>query len=507
MGLIIGTVTVLTALVLIAIRELCKPVDKKWKLGGKKWKLPPGPLGSPIVGNLWQFSKARDTGKLIPYLHSLAEYGEMTTLHMGTRTWVLLNSDRVVSDIILKQGKITGERPSMPIASGLVSNGKRTVIRQTADWQEGRRVMHHLLSGSALKVYGDWYETESIRLLSAYLTTPKNWFAHHFKYATSVLYLLVLGEPFSKSKKELNEYQQVTMEFVMNINRHFVDFFPWLAQLPSVLQFWAAPWKKMGAFHRKVFLDWWTPVVTAIDNGVAPASFTRDTLLHPDTKYQGTREEAMYLATSVMAAGGDNTRMTLNTFVMAMISYPAAQRRLQAELDACCGTGESLRLPTLSDMSSMPYCAAMVKEVLRWRPTVPVVGQHHLTAPLEYDGYVFPPGTDFLINNIGLQYQEWDDRDSFRPERFIDGSNETNPIHKFWGFGGGRRICVGYRVAQQSLFVSFARIAYCFDILADGEFDDKRLNHLSLSEPFPVKMEPRSEAHRNMILKEEKKLK
>jgi hypothetical protein len=74
-------------------------------------------------------------------LNSLGEYGEMTTLHMGSRTWVLLNSDRVVSDIILKQGKITTERPYMPIASGLVSNDKRTVIRQTAYWLEGRRVM------------------------------------------------------------------------------------------------------------------------------------------------------------------------------------------------------------------------------------------------------------------------------------------------------------------------------------------------------------------------------
>lgn len=395
----------------------------------------------------------------------------------------------------------------MPIASGLISNNKRTVIRQTADWVEGRRVMHHLLSGSALHIYGDWYETESIRLLSAYLKTPKQWFAHNFKYSTSVLYRLVLGEPFNKSNKELDEYQRITMEFVANLNRHFVDFFPVLARLPKFLQFWAPKFKKMGEVHRSVFLAWWTPVAAAIDAGTASPSFTRDTLLHPDTKYKGTREEAMYLATSVMAAGGDNTRMTMNVFIAAMISYPNALRRLQAELDACCGTGENMRLPTLSDMSSLPYCAAMVKEVLRWRPTVPVVGQHHLTSPLEYEGYHFPAGTDFLINNVGLRYSEWDDQDTFRPERFIDNGNETNPIHKFWGFGGGRRICVGYRVAQQSLFISYTRIAYCFNIKADGEFDDHKLNHTSLTEPFPVKIEPRSDAHRRFILEQEEKLK
>ncbi|KAH6670723.1 cytochrome P450 [Halenospora varia] len=502
----LAVVAVFIVVVLVTVRELCKPVDKKWSFTGKKWKLPPGPKGSPIVGNLLQFAKARDTGKLGPYLHSLGQYGEMTTVHMGSRTWVLLNSDRVASDIILKHGKITSERPTMPIAGDLVSNGKRTVIRQTAEWTEGRRVMHHLLSGSNLRTYGDWYESESIRLLSAYLKTPKKWFSHHYKYSTSVLYKLVLGEPFSKTKEELDEFQQVTMEFVFSTLRHWVDFFPLFAQLPKNLQFWAPRWRKMGAFHRSVFLKWWTPVAAAVDAGTASPSFTRDTLLNPDTRYLGNREEAMYLATSVMAAGGDNTRMVMNTFMMAMISYPEAQRRLQSELDACCGDGKRLRLPTLADMPSLPYCAAMVKEVLRWRPTVPVVPQHQLTVPLEYEGYYFPPGTDFMVNNVALQYPEWDDLGVFRPDRWIDGGNEMNLTHKFWGFGGGRRICVGYRVAHQSLFVSFARLAYCFRMVADGEIDDRKLNHQSLTEPFPVKIEPRSEAHRTLILEENEKL-
>jgi cytochrome P450 family 619 len=73
-------------------------------------------------------------------------------------------------------------------------------------------------------------------------------------------------------------------------------------------------------------------------------------------------------------ANSQLSSMTLNTFLVAMISYPAALRNLQAELDACCGDGKtsSLRLPSLSDMFSMPYCAATVKEVIRWRPGVPV---------------------------------------------------------------------------------------------------------------------------------------
>ena len=399
----------------------------------------------------------------------MSRYGEMTTLHMGTKTWVLLNSERVAFEIISKRGKITTERPEMPIASGLVSNQKRTVIRQTKDWQEGRRVMHQLLSGSNLKTYAGMQELESNELLLAYLRHPKQWSSHHFRYATAVLYRVVMGHPLTKSKAELNDYQQVTMEFIQSINRSVIDFFPQLAKLPHILQPWRQYWSNMGAFHRQVFQSWWEPVKTAVDAGTAPPSFVRDVLLHPSTNYTGDNEEALYLATSIMAAGGDNTRMTLNTFIMALISHPAAQHRARAEVDRVCGAAPaSRRLPRVADMAAMPYLSACVKEVLRWRPTVPVIPQHTLTEPLEFDGYRFPAGTDFLINALAIA-RGCERADEFVPERWIDGQGaEGNAIADFWGFGGGRRVCVGYKVAQQALFIAFARLVACFDVAPVG---------------------------------------
>lgn len=385
----------------------------------------------------------------------------MATLHMGTKTWVLLNSDRVAFEIISKRGKITTERPEMPIAGGLVSNNKRTVIRQTKDWQEGRRVMHQLLSGSNLKTYAKMQELESNELLLAYLKHPKQWSSHHFRYATAVLYRVVLGFPLEKSKVELDEYQQVTTEFIQSLNRSIIDFFPQVARLPKIMQPWRKYWSDMGAFHRRVFESWWDPVKAAVDAATAPASFVRDVLLHPSTRYTGDNEEALYLATSVMAAGGDNTRMTLNTLVMALISYPAVLQRARAEIDSVCGYAK--RLPIIDDMPSMSYVSATVKEVLRWRPTVPAIPQHTLTEDLEFEGYHFPAGTDFVINALAIA-QNFDRADEFLPERWIDGT-EGNAIAGFWGFGGGRRVCVGYKVAQQALFIAYARLVACFDVV------------------------------------------
>lgn len=37
----------------------------------------------------------------------------------------------------------------------------------------------------------------------------------------------------------------------------------------------------------------------------------------------------------------------------------------------------------------------MVKEVLRWRPTVPLVPQRVLVEDMDFEGYRFPKGTEF----------------------------------------------------------------------------------------------------------------
>lgn len=116
----------------------------------------------------------------------------------------------------------------------------------------------------------------------------------------------------------------------------------------------------------------------------------------------------------------------------------------------------------MEHMASMPYLCAVIKEILRWRPTVPLIPPHQLTEELEYGDYIFPPGTDFLINTVAI-CSECEAADEFKPERWLDG-NEGNIIHNFWGFGGGRRIYVGHKVVQQALFMAIGRLIYCYDI-------------------------------------------
>ncbi|KAK1975281.1 cytochrome P450 [Colletotrichum cereale] len=365
----------------------------------------------------------------------------MVTLRMGSKTWVMLKSGRVVSEIIAKRGQITNERPRMSVLSDL-----RTVIWQQREWREGRHVMHQLLGGSNLKVYTGIQVPKSLDVLRRYLRESK----------------IVMGYPLNMTKAQVDDYQRVTMEFVTVTPSSPIFYSPW-----------RRIWAHTGSFHRRVFYEWWKPIKTAVSNGSAPPSFLRDVLLHLDVRFAVDDEEAMYLATSVMAAGGDTTRMTINVFTMTMVTRPEAQLRAREDVNRVCMNGESLRFPRMSDLPAMPYVAAMIKEVQRWRPIVPIVPSHQLSEDLEFDGHFRPPSTCFMINSIGLS-SEFDNADA-------------------------------WKVAEQALFISFDRLLYCFELSTNGLINDERLNHQAINEPFPLKVAIRRSRHASLIKEEASK--
>ena len=394
----------------------------------------------------------------------MSRYGEMTTLHLGSKTWILLNSDRVVTEIIAKRGSLTNGRSPMPVASGIVSRNARSLLLPPSGWTEPRRVMHQLLNGSALKQYGSWQELESTQMMAEYLLQPGRWFRHHYRYANSTIHRIALGDRLVKSGKDLEDLQDVVTVFVGSIGRSLVDWFPELDKLPRRLQLWRPYWEKIDRWNHDIYRSWWDPVVQQIRDGTPPPSFVRDVLLNPESKYTGSDQDAMYVAMQLIEAGSDTTREALNTFVMASVCYPQTFQKAREEVDRICDHDGHLRLPVLDDIHQLPYICAIIKELLRWRPIFPMTPDHCLTEDLEFEGYTFPEGVGFVINEIAIS-NEFEDPDSYRPERFLDG-HETDVSHGIWQFGGGRRICVGYRLAQRGLLINIARLALCFDYSA-----------------------------------------
>ncbi|KAK1775525.1 cytochrome P450 [Copromyces sp. CBS 386.78] len=487
---------------LTAFAEYFKPIGKRKGKDGKVPNLPPGPPGLPIIGSLLDVKEGIEDPEYTK-LKSLSQYGEMATLHLGAKTFVFLNSSRVAAEIINKRGSITNERSSYPVSSGIVSHGhRRSLLMHQASWAEPRRAMHSLLSGSHLKLYGAWQELESTQLLAEYLLKPKLWYRHHFRYANSVIHRIALGERLVKSSKELEDLQNVVTSFLSSVMTSTVDWFPGLERLLPwwFVQPWRLSWAWLDKWNYDVYRQWWDPAKEKIQNGTAPPSFARDVLLNPDTPYKGDDDDMMYVAMELVEAGSDTTRMALNVAFMAALEHPSAFRKAREEVDRVCGKDADARLPTLADLEDLKYICAMAKEVMRWRPIIAPPPDHTSTKDFDFDGYHFPAGTGFVLNLPALS-EEVRDPESFVPERWLDG-HETNITHGLWLFGGGRRICVGYRLAQNSLFLLLSRLVQSFDLKEAGPYNPRRLHFHTTSEPFPVDMTVRNKHYKNLILSE-----
>ena len=149
-----------------------------------------------------------------------------------------------------------------------------------------------------------------------------------------------------------------------------------------------------------------------------------------------------------------------------MIAFPEVQRKAQAEMDAIVGRD---RLPTFADAPRLPYVQAIIKEILRYRPSLPFLIPHAATEEDWYEGMYIPKGTICIANVWHCNHDRevlGEDADYFRPERHLDeygelfpGPFETNQAgHVLFGFG--RRICVGKDLAIESLFINTVRILW-----------------------------------------------
>jgi cytochrome P450 len=103
------------------------------------------------------------------------------------------------------------------------------------------------------------------------------------------------------------------------------------------------------------------------------------------------------------------------------------------------------------DRGSDAYLDAVIKEVLRLRPTIPEVGRT-LSQPTSIGGHELPTGTAVTPSLILIHRRPelYPDPLVFRPERFLERTHDLQTWHPF---GGGIRHCLGATFATMEMRV------------------------------------------------------
>lgn len=181
-----------------------------------------------------------------------------------------------------------------------------------------------------------------------------------------------------------------------------------------------------------------------------------------------------------MVGGTDTTSNTIEFAMAEMMNKPVVLKKAQQELDRVIGKNNIVEE---SHIHKLPYLHAVMKEVLRLHPALPLMVPHCPSESCIVGGYMIPKGARVFVNVWAIHRDPsiWENPTGFDPERFVDGKgNYSGKDFNYFPFGSGRRICAGIGMAERMVLFSLASLLHSFDWeLPAGE-------ELDLSEKFGI---------------------
>lgn len=395
-----------------------------------KRRLPPGPPGLPLIGNLHQ---APSIYPWRTYSEWHKKYGPIFSLQYGPRTIIMLGTHQVAHELLDKKSNIYSSRPRLVMTGECISKGLRTLLLPYGfRWRAHHRLQASVLNVQMVQKYQAVQDLESKHLLVDLLA--RNDFAECFhRYSASVIFSLAYGRRTPTG----HEPEVKTVDHIMQrLNKAFletwvVDIFPFLNILPTFIAPWKRRAEKMHNFERSFFTG-------LLESSEHKSSWNWSKQMRNVKESQTlSKTELAYVLGVTYEAGSDTTSMALEVFVLAAVLHPDAVHKAQEELDRVVGPS---RLPHFGDLDRLSYIQAFVKEVHRWRPIIPGGVPHATSDEDEYLGYHIPKGATVFANHwaISMDSNTYHNPDAFNPDRWID-----DPSLPFSPFGFGRRICVG----------------------------------------------------------------
>ena len=111
--------------------------------------------------------------------------------------------------------------------------------------------------------------------------------------------------------------------------------------------------------------------------------------------------------------------------------------QIHNEISSVLGTD---RLPTLRDRPNLPYCDAVIHEVLRISGFVPTILPRIATEDLNFHGYFIPKGTSVMQNMTGIHLhpKDWVEPTKFNPDRFLDENGKFKRQPQMVAFSLGK---------------------------------------------------------------------
>ena len=204
-------------------------------------RLPPGPPGLPLVGNLFEMPESHPW---LTHTELHKKYGPIFSMQYGLSTVIYLGTQEAARDLLEKRSSIYSSRPPLTMISECISQGNRSLILPYGEqWRSYHRLQGSFLSPRMSNTYRELQDLESKQLVSEFLTMD-DFFKRYHRYSSSLTFALAYGKRMPTGQEEEVKGVERIMD---NLNKAFianwiVDSLPFLNQLPSFMK----PWKKIA---------------------------------------------------------------------------------------------------------------------------------------------------------------------------------------------------------------------------------------------------------------------
>jgi cytochrome P450 len=426
----------------------------------RRMALPPiVPLPRPLQTLLW----IRRPTQVMEYAHLL--YGKMFTLRLPAFDLALTTDREAIRTIFaakpdeMHAGRFNRiVRPLVGDSSVLLLDGSEHMHR--------RKLLLPSFHGERMRFYGNTMADITQRTMAAWREGEA--FSLH-KHTQEITLQVILRTVFGADSSSLDELS-ARIKQLMSRNDKPMSLLPllYLSNHPEDQN--KVPWRWLLARRERTDELLYELIRRARRSGSAQDG-RKDvlaTLLNArDEQGEGLsdtdlRDELM----TALAAGHETTATSLAWAVERLLANPKSYDSARDEVRALGPDPDPERL------TALPYLDALIKEVLRMRPVVPLVGRV-LMKPYKLAGYDLPIGTSvgaciYLAQRNPEVYPE---PDAFRPERFLGVSPDSSA---WFPFGGGLRRCIGASFAQYEMKIVLGTM------LANCDFE--------LAQPSPVRI-------------------
>ncbi|GJE96494.1 cytochrome P450 [Phanerochaete sordida] len=362
-------------------------------------RYPPGPKGLPIIGNV--FDVPTRNGWLVFSEWSRRYGSDVVHIEALGKHIVVLNTMKAAKALFEERPSIYSDKDQSVMFLELCGWWRAWVMLPYGDnWRMHRKLFHQSFRPQSVSQFRPRQIVAQRKLLQLMLDKPEG-FSENLRFAigSSILNAVFAFEATPGDRRiKLVEDAAQTAQHVLHAGVFLVDIFPILKYLPT--WFPGAAFKRRAAGYKelvdKMFEAPYYEYKTAFKKGTAQPCFTGKLLSDADGEDTPQRDDLfMNLAGTGYAAGTDTTYTVMMVFVLAMLLHPEAASAAQEELDRVVGKD---RLPEFADHDSLPQVVAVLREVLRWHPPLPLATPHRAMSEDHYEGCYIPKGVEIRRN-------------------------------------------------------------------------------------------------------------